>query len=91
MELPLSIVQRRTALISAWLIGFFLAIWLFGFSIGGGVSTFLYLKFGAREKCLLSFLMALSAWAFTYGLFECLLNVPFPTGQLPLWLNLFPE
>jgi putative tricarboxylic transport membrane protein len=91
MELPPSIVYRRTVIISGWLIGFFLAIWLFGFSIGGAISTFLYLKLGAREKWLLSFLMASSAWVFTYGLFDCLLNVPFPTGQLPLWLKLFPD
>ncbi|MFQ5538806.1 MAG: tripartite tricarboxylate transporter permease, partial [Candidatus Binatia bacterium] len=41
---------RRTVSIAGWILGFFAAIWLLGFSWTVALGTFLYLKAGAREK-----------------------------------------
>ena len=86
LELPRGVVIRRTANISAWIVGLFVAIWLFGFSIAIPLTTFAYLKV-AREKWLTSLVLAAASWGFVYGLFDLLLRVPFPTGQLFEWLG----
>ena len=82
-----AIARRRTAAIAGWIVGFFLAIWFLGFTIAAVVATFLYLKVGAREKWLISILLTVGAWAFFYGLFDYVLQLPFPKGELFLWLN----
>ncbi|MGH7831094.1 MAG: tripartite tricarboxylate transporter TctB family protein, partial [Candidatus Binatia bacterium] len=87
-DLPKELVYRRTAEIMGWIVGFFLAIWLLGFSIAVPVTTVLYLKVGAREKWPFAILVAVLAWGFFYGLFGTLLHVPFPEGKLLIWLGL---
>jgi hypothetical protein len=82
-----AVAHRRTLSISAWIVGFFLAIWLLGFTITSAVGTFLYLKFGAREKWLISVVLTVVAWAFFYGAFDYMLHLPFPEGELFYWLE----
>ena len=48
-ELPKSLVNRRTASVFIWIIGFFVAIWLLGFNIAAPLCTCFYLLVG-REK-----------------------------------------
>jgi len=79
--------MQRTAAISAWIVGFFLAIWLLGFSITVPAMTLLYLRFYARERWTMTIVLTLAAWGFFYGLFEYLLHVPFPDGKIFLWLE----
>ena len=81
-------VVRRTAGITGWILGFFLAIWLLGFSMAVPTATFLYLKVGAREKWLISIVLTLVAFASFYGLFIYSLSVPFPQGLLLGWLGM---
>jgi len=83
-----ALVVRRTAGITGWLLGFFFAIWLLGFSLAVPVATFLYLKVGAREKWLISIVLTLVAFASFYGLFIYSLSVPFPQGLLLEWLGM---
>ncbi|MEW6671936.1 MAG: tripartite tricarboxylate transporter permease [Thermodesulfobacteriota bacterium] len=78
--------KRRTRAIFFWIFGYFTAIWLFGFSVGVPLSTFLHLKIGAREKWSLSLILTACAWGLIYGIFDRILHVPFPEGQLFLWL-----
>jgi putative tricarboxylic transport membrane protein len=87
-EIPIDVVNRRTMGIFEWIVGYFVAIWLLGFSIGVPLCTFIQLKFGYREKWLLSLIMTACAWAFIYCIFDRVLHVPFPPGQLLLWLGL---
>jgi hypothetical protein len=87
-EVPANLALRRTFLVSGWMIAYFLVIWLLGFSLGGALCTFLYLKFGSREKWLISTVLTLFAWSVIYGVFDRALHVPFPTGQLLIWLKL---
>jgi TctA family transporter len=78
---------RRTAAISGWILAMFAAIWLLGFSLATLVTTFLYLRLGARERWALSAVLSLAGFAFVYGLFEKGLGVPFPAGRLFDWLG----
>jgi len=80
-------VVRRTAAICGWILGMYAAIWLVGFSLATLVTTLLYLR-AARERWLLSVGLSLAGFAFVYGLFEKGLGVPFPPGQLFVWLRL---
>jgi putative tricarboxylic transport membrane protein len=80
-------VARRTVAICGWILGMYAAIWLVGFSLATLVTTLLYLR-AARERWPLSVGLSLSGLAFVYGLFEKGLGVPFPPGQLFVWLGL---
>ena len=89
-ELPAEVVNRRTAVIFGWIVGFFVTIWLLGFAIGGAVASFAQLKFGFKEKWPITIALTLLVWAFVYIFFEKILNTPFPPGKLFTWLNLVP-
>jgi len=89
-ELPVDVVNRRTMGIFGWVLGYFVAIWLLGFSIGGPLCTFIQLKIGARERWLLILVLTGFTWVLIYGLFDRILHVPFPKGQFFLWLKLSP-
>jgi len=78
---------RRTAAICGWILGMYAAIWLVGFSLATLLATFLYLR-AARERWPISVGLSLAGFAFVYGLFEKGLGVPFPPGQLFVWLGL---
>jgi putative tricarboxylic transport membrane protein len=77
---------RRTAAICGWILGMYVAIWFLGFSLATLVATVLYLK-TAHERWPISIGLSLAGFAFVYGLFEKGLSVPFPPGQLFVWLG----
>ncbi|HEV8723695.1 MAG TPA: tripartite tricarboxylate transporter permease [Candidatus Binatia bacterium] len=81
------IARKRTISIASWIIGFFIAIWLLGFTAASAVATFLYLKFGAREKWPITLGLTLASWLFFYGFFDYGLQIPFPDGTLFDWVN----
>jgi hypothetical protein len=70
-----------------WILGFFIAIWLLGFVAAVPIASFLYFRFAGGEKWWISTLLSVAAWAVFYGLFDSLLHLPFPEGQILLWLN----
>ena len=82
-----SLLRRRTAAIVGWTVGFFVMIWLLGFITASAVATLAYLKLGAGEKWGLSIVLTAVAWSFFFGLFDYALRLPFPPGQLFLWLG----
>jgi len=86
--LPKEVVNRRTANVFGWIFGWFVAIWLFGFTLGAPLSTFIQLKIGERERWPLALILTGMAWAFIHFVFRGLLHLPFPKGQLFRWLNL---
>jgi hypothetical protein len=65
-----------------WTIGFFLAIWLLGFTYAVPLTILLYLKFAGGESWLMTATVTFFAWLFFWALFEKTLNVPFPEGLL---------
>ena len=85
-EIAPQMTYRRTLRIIGWTFGFFVAIWLLGFSVAVPLTMALYLK-AAREKWLITVTMALISWLFFYGLFDYALHVPFPEGQLFVWFQ----
>lgn len=81
-EMPARVVNRRTAGMFGWIIGYFIAIWLLGFPGGCALCSFVLLKFGSKEKWPVTIILTVGLWAFVYLLFERTLHVPFPAGYL---------
>jgi TctA family transporter len=86
--IPAGVAARRTAAIMGWIAGYLAAIWLLGFTIGGTLVTFILLKFGSRERWPITLALTAGAAAFVYFVFQRALNVPFPPGELLVWLGL---
>jgi TctA family transporter len=76
------VVRQRTVTIILWTLGFFLAIWLLGFTYAVPLMLFLYLKFAGKESWAMTAAVTFGTWLFYWGLFEKMLNVPFPEGLL---------
>jgi len=81
VEIAPEVVRQRTVSIVLWTIGFFLVIWLLGFSYAVPLTIALYLKFSG-ESWFITASVTFFSWLFYWGLFEKMLNVPFPEGLL---------
>jgi hypothetical protein len=77
-----ALANRRTLLCFAWIMGFFLLIILFGFTLAVPVLVFLFLKFQARERWGITLVLTGSSLVFFFGLFVWLLNIPFAEGWI---------
>jgi len=82
VDIAPELVRKRTMSIICWTVGFFLVIWLLGFSYAVPLTIFLYLKFAGKEKWPMTIAVTFFSWLFYWSLFEKLLNVPFPDGYL---------
>jgi TctA family transporter len=82
LDIPPEVATRRTLAIIGWTLGFFVMIWLLGFTYAVPVVMILYLKFAGREKWPMTLIVTFFTWLFFHGLFERALNVPFPEGLL---------
>ncbi|MBI2359731.1 MAG: tripartite tricarboxylate transporter permease, partial [Deltaproteobacteria bacterium] len=74
--------MKQTAAISGWIIGYFLAIWLLGFSLAIPLTTLLYLRIAGKERWPTTIVATVLAWASFYALFVYALHVPFPRGLM---------
>jgi hypothetical protein len=81
-EIAPEVVRQRTFAIIAWTIGFFLAIWTIGFTYAVPLMILLYLKLAGKESWRMTAVVTFFSWLFYWGLFEKMLNVPFPEGLL---------
>jgi hypothetical protein len=86
-DVPSEVARRRTAMMFAWIVGYLVGIWLLGFSLATLAMSFFYLKAG-REGWVMTVVLSLFNFAFIYGIFELGLAVPFPPGELFVWLGL---
>ncbi len=82
VDIAPELVAQRTRGILLWTVGFFVAIWLLGFSYAVPLTLFLYLKFAGKESWVITIAVTFFTWLFYWSLFEKLLNVPFPDGYL---------
>jgi hypothetical protein len=82
------VARRRTLNIFSWIVGYIVAIWLIGFSYSVPLVVFLYLKVQSRERWPLSIALTAAAWLCFWGLFDRLLHLPFPQGEIFAWLGL---
>ena len=81
-HLPEPEILRRSAIAAAWIVAFFAAILLLGFSIAVPLFVFLYLRLQSGEGWIFCAVFTAAAWGFFYGLFDRLLHLPFPQGWL---------
>jgi putative tricarboxylic transport membrane protein len=82
IEVAPALARQRTISIILWTVGFFIAIWLLGFSYAVPLTILLYLKLAGAEKWPITIAVTFFSWLFYWGLFERMLNVPFPEGLL---------
>jgi small-conductance mechanosensitive channel len=78
----LEIVHQRVLGICAWIIVFFLGIWLFGFKIASLLLTFAFLKFSANERWAISITLSVVNYLFFLIVFDYALRVPLSSGLL---------
>ncbi len=81
-ELETRLVVQRTISILLWTVGCFVAIWLLGFPYAVPLVILLYLKVAGGENWKVTAIVTFCAWLFFWGLFQKMLNVPFPEGLL---------
>ena len=79
--------RRRAFGVFAWSVGLLAAIWLVGFGIAVPLFVLLYLKIQAGEGWRLALVLAGVAGLAFWGLFDRLLHLPLPDGQLFSWLG----
>ena len=82
------LTKWRTISIFSWIFGFLLGTWLLGFFVSIPVFFFLYLKVRSREGWTLSLILTAVALFIAWGLFDQLLHLPLPEGQIYFWLGL---
>jgi hypothetical protein len=82
-----AVARRRTYNIFGWLFGFFIAIYLLGFSVTIPLLVFTYLKIQSKEPWPLSITLTVIAWLFFHFLFVKLLTLPFPEGLIFTWIT----
>ena len=82
------LARWRTVSCLSWILGLFASVWLIGFSISIAVVVFLYLKFQAKERLLLSAVLTSACWLIYWVLFEQILYLPFPQGKIFFWMGL---
>jgi hypothetical protein len=73
---------RRTAEIGAWFLGIFAAVYLLGFLVAIPISAIAYLRVAARERWVTSIAIAALCWSVVFGVFDRVLHVPLPAGEL---------
>ena len=81
-EVPGSLAVPRSLRAAGWILGFFLAIGLFGFLVAVPVFVLAYLKLESRESWLFSIVFTAILWGAFWGLFDYLLHLPFGSGLL---------
>ena len=80
--------KKRTIIMFLWLLGFFFAVVLFGFSIAIPAMVFGYTYIQSKEPLVLCLCLTVGAWVFFWGLFVKLLTLPFPDGLVFSFLGL---
>jgi tripartite tricarboxylate transporter TctB family protein len=73
---------RRTLEIAGWIIGIFVAVYLLGFPLAVPLAAVAYLRVVARESWVLTTVVAALCWGVVFGIFDRVLHVPLPVGQL---------
>ena len=70
------VLKRRTIAILAWIVGFYLSIWWFGFMLTAPLATLLYIRVAGKEAWRIALAGGAISWVFFNGVFECLLSIP---------------
>ncbi len=81
-DVPPDVALQRSAVIAAWMVGFYLAIILIGFPRAVPLFVLAYLRVQGRERWAISLPLAAAAWLGFYLVFIRLLHLPFDGGLL---------
>jgi hypothetical protein len=81
-------IRRRALTICAWIVVFFLVIWLTGFKAGSLLLTFTFMKFTANEKWWISAAIAVGTCLFFWLVFDIALRIPLDNGVLADYFRL---
>lgn len=90
-EVVAAAIGRRGAAVVGWILGFFAAIVLLGFAIGGAIGSVLYLRLMARERWRVAVGYGIATYLLLELLFRGLIGIPFPVGIVFDWLDLDPS
>jgi hypothetical protein len=82
-SVPMAIVIRRAATTFLWIVGLFAAIGLFGLVVAVPLFVLLYLKLQGGETLGLSLKCSLAMAVLLIGVFDLVLNVPWPEAVFP--------
>jgi hypothetical protein len=80
--IPQQVVRRRSTQMILWIVGIAVGVVVLGFELGSAVTTFLFLRYAAREKVGISIAIGVATYLFFFVLFDRLLHIPFPAGLL---------
>ena len=89
-EIDPVVARQRTLAAMGWIVGFFLAIWAFGFVAASAIASLLYLKVGAGERWPITLAISAACWLFFFGVFDYALQLPFPAGTVLEWAQSIP-
>ena len=81
-EVPGTTAALRQLHAAGWILGFFAAIVLLGFTIAVPVFLLLYLRLEGRESWTFSIVFTAIVSGVFYGLFDYLLHLPFASGWI---------
>ena len=76
IEIEPAVERRRTIIVIAWIVGFFVSITLIGWMVTVPLAVFLYTKIAGRERWIVAIAAGVLAWIFFDGLFDARLNIP---------------
>ena len=79
---------QRVVTVCAWIVVFFLGIWLVGFKFGSFFLTIAFMKFAAKEKWPISAAMALGTYLFFWLVFDIGLKLPLGNGLIADYFSL---
>jgi len=81
-EIPVAVVRRRTMEMVAWIIGFALAVTLFGFRLGAAIITLAFMRVGAHERWKTVAIITVATYLSFFLIFDWGLNTPLPPGLI---------
>jgi hypothetical protein len=76
------VARARAVALIAWMVAFFVAIWLLGFRLGAPLASLAFLRLYARESWSASLGLSLGMYLF-FVVLEAGLSVPLPAGVIP--------
>jgi hypothetical protein len=82
-SVPMSVVVARAVKTFLWIIGLFAAIYFAGLIIAVPLFVLFYLRFQGGEKLWLSLKCSAAMALLLIGVFDLVLNVPWPTAVFP--------
>lgn len=82
-DIPTEVVVKRGSTLALWILGYFVAILLFGFNIASPVFVVLFLVFQAKERASIVLLCLFLVLALQIGVFHNVLRVTWLEAVFP--------